>query len=186
MPGRSPAGAYSDFIDPIQEALNLIAVGRLSVSHRQGGIEVGVQENVAFNGNDPALLRSATAGPIFLTVSMRVEVARIDIPNAPFDCRLTGYWYEIRMPGDRELIAYHWTPEIGGNQRPFPHLHIGSVVASGGQVMPNQFNKLHIPTGLLPAAAIVRFAIEELGVSVRPGKTRNAALQRLSTLIGTK
>lgn len=49
--------------------------------------------------------------------------------------------------------------------------------------MPERFHKLHIPTGSISVEEIVRFAIEELAVEVRPGFDRATVPNELSRSI---
>lgn len=182
MPGRTPFEAYFDLIEPFQKALNLIAVGRLSLVREHRDIRIGTKESVSFNYGSPVPLRSRMAGPYFLEAGLHVEVTQVDVGREPFDCRLTGYSYAITTTGDREVLAFHWAPEMSGNQRSFPHMHVGSIVSQGSQILPDRFNKLHIPTGIIPIHSLVRFAIQELEVSVRPGIHTDTALRDLDRL----
>jgi hypothetical protein len=180
MPGRNPSEAYFELIDPIQKALNFIVVGRLSLGRDTRGIRPDTVEVVTLNDGDPAPLHSPLAGTLLLSASLRVIVHRVDVGPTSYHCQVVGYWYTLYTADEREVIAYHWTPDVRGNQRDFPHLHIGSVIAASGRVAGAAFNKFHIPTGVVPVAAFVRFAIEELGVGVRPGLDRRAALAQLN------
>lgn len=58
-------------------------------------------------------------------------------------------------------ISYHWHPK-GASRVTSPHLHLESVSASSRGTKP--IGELHLPTGQVSLAAIVRFLIEELGV----------------------
>jgi hypothetical protein len=182
MPGRTPFEAYFDLIDPFQKALNFIAVGRLSMVRERRDIRIGFEESVSFNYGSPVPLSSSTAGPFFLAAGLHVEVTQVDVGREPFDCRMTGYSYAITTTGDRDVLCFHWAPGMSGNQRSFPHLHIGSIVSRGSQVLPDRFNKLHIPTGIVPVSSLVRCAIQEFGVKVRSGVSTDAALQELERL----
>jgi hypothetical protein len=51
-------------------------------------------------------------------------------------------------------------------------------------VAEGRFHKLHNPTGILSSQQIIRFAIEELGVPVRPGLTGEGVLAELNRAIG--
>jgi hypothetical protein len=77
--------------------------------------------------------------------------------------RSRAYWYHIAERDGPELIAFHWHPGSHG-QVPYAHLHVeggpGNVAIS---------RKRHVPTGRVSLEAVVRFAIEELGVQpIRP------------------
>jgi hypothetical protein len=143
-------------------------------------LRIAAIENATLNNGDATPIRSTSLGPLFLTTGLRLRIVRIDLGNEPFDCQMRGYWYSIFAPAEKEIISFHWTPDVTGLERSFPHMHIGNVVSGGGSVLPDRFHKLHIPTEVVPAEAIVRFAIEELGVVVRSGLDRATVLQALS------
>lgn len=77
--------------------------------------------------------------------------------------RSAGYWYQFRERDGAEVIAFHWHP-TGRGQVPFAHLHLAG---RAGTI--NIDRRRHIPTGRVSLEAVVRFAIEELGV--RPLRT---------------
>ncbi len=72
--------------------------------------------------------------------------------------RSAGYWYQLRERNGAEVIACHWHP-TGHGQVPFAHLHL-----AGQADTVTIDRKRHVPTGRVSLEAVVRFAIEELGV----------------------
>jgi hypothetical protein len=182
MPGRTPTEAYFELIDPIQEALNHIIVGRLILGREFRGAHSQSPEVVILNNGDPALLKSSLAGDLYVTVGLRVKTSRIDLGRNAFDSHIVGYWYTLSSSDDRELIAFHWTPDAAPPQRPFPHVHMGSALTGRSHIAGGDLNKLHIPTGLITVAAFVRFLIEELEVRVRPNFDRQAVLTNLNRM----
>jgi hypothetical protein len=66
-----------------------------------------------------------------------------------------------RVDVGESAISYHWHP-IGASQVRTPHLHVRTRSDAGYGGMP--LDRLHLPTGSIPLAAIVRFLITELGV----------------------
>ena len=68
----------------------------------------------------------------------------------------------VRGLHERELLTFHWNRD----QRSVPrgHLHIGrGLLAQPTPIRPADFPKAHVPTGFVHFAAVVRFAITELG-----------------------
>ena len=67
--------------------------------------------------------------------------------------------YRVEIGGDE--VSYHWHP-TGSSRVITPHMHIVSAMrlASNGKPI----GELHLPTGMVSLAAIVKFLIEELGV----------------------
>lgn len=77
------------------------------------------------------------------------------------DVRVLNYFYHLYAGDENELIAFHWHP--GRKSQPdFPHLH---VTSRPGPVRIER--KHHVPTGYVSLQAVIRFAIEELGVRPR-------------------
>lgn len=74
-----------------------------------------------------------------------------------------GYIYQLHEADGREIIAFHWHP--GQLRQPdFAHLHVETHRRA-----PQVQRKHHIPTGQVSLEAVVRFAIQELGVQpLRP------------------
>jgi hypothetical protein len=81
-----------------------------------------------------------------------------------------AYTYGFTIAGERgeqELLTFHWN-RLGAlfGARPRGQLHIGpGLFATPTVVRPGDFHRAHVPTGELPFAAVVRFAIAELGVT---------------------
>lgn len=71
---------------------------------------------------------------------------------------VAGYWYLLRDEDGSEVAAFHWHPREGQKVR-FPHFHI-----TGGAPSAVVTRRSRVPTGHVSLAAVVRFAIAELGV----------------------
>lgn len=91
--------------------------------------------------------------------------------------RTAGYSYQFYDPDGSELIAWHWHPAKPELPR-FPHLH-ATIQAGGLQIE----RKHHVPTGFVSAAAVIRFAIVELGV--RPLRSDwDSVLEEAEQIVG--
>jgi hypothetical protein len=86
-------------------------------------------------------------------------------------------FYSLLTSDAIEILTFQWTPETT-NGKPFPHLHVGrAVVSDSTRILPDRFHKVHVPTGHVTLAAVIRLAIEEFGV--RPLTRRwRATLER--------
>lgn len=92
-----------------------------------------------------------------------------DTPRGPFDVQLVSYRYRILDPDEGELLAFHWHP-VGRSNVTFPHLHLTSRVrpiALGRGQEPVALAEMHIPTGPVRFAQVVRLLIAEFGVAPR-------------------
>jgi hypothetical protein len=76
--------------------------------------------------------------------------------------RTAGYAYQFRERNGDEVVRFEWHPLPG--LVPFPHLHVHGHDGRGRLT-----GRMHIPTGVVTLGAVVRFAIEELGV--RPSRS---------------
>lgn len=105
-----------------------------------------------------------------MTFSLRYdyEVFLVNDPVKTFQVRDTGYWYEIGDASGREIIAFHWHPASVSSMT-FPHLHLSSRL---GMLAINDassiaLGEMHIPTGFIEVADLVRLLIVEFGVEPR-------------------
>lgn len=83
--------------------------------------------------------------------------------------RAVGYRYRVLDLEGRELVAYHWHPE-GVSPVTYPHLHLSSRLAPipvgrGGE--PVALGEVHLPTGFVAFADVVRLLIVAFGVQPR-------------------
>jgi hypothetical protein len=88
---------------------------------------------------------------------------------AMFETALAGYAFEILEPDEREILAFHWHPD-GASPVRHPHLHLSGrmpEILLGRSRDAVSLSRVHIPTGILSFAAVVRMLIEEFGVEPR-------------------
>jgi hypothetical protein len=183
MLGRTPSEAYFQFIEPMQRALNFVTVGRLLLGRPYGKSGGESLVDTSFNNGELAPMSSRSTGKLFLRAACRARLRPEPNMDQPFRCDLAGYSYGFFDGEGQELLAFHWNSNATGAERTFPHLHIGAAIGRGSALLPGSLHKIHVPTGLVPVAALVRFAIEELDVNVRSGMSRKDVLTELSTLI---
>lgn len=112
----------------------------------------------------PADLRGSF--PLLLDVSQHFRVVTIDAPRS-IRIEIISYIYTI-MTSDRiELVSYQWHPH-GETGIDFPHVHIGPAMSRRDAVVrPGEAHKIHLPTGEVALADVLRLAITELGVEPR-------------------
>jgi hypothetical protein len=104
-------------------------------------------------------------GALRLSAGQRFWVAQHP-ETGQFNTTIMMYWYTLKNAAGSEILAWHWTPDVPDpSQRRWPHVHVGhAVLGGGGTYLPGSFGRLHVPTAIVPFAAVVRFTIEELGV----------------------
>jgi len=110
--------------------------------------------------DDPAPLRSDHHPRLALSVSHWYHVVQEEA-SGHWVTAVVGYEYRL-LSGARELLAYHWHP-FGRSPVTWPHLHVNASVES------INLDSVHLPTGLVALAAVIRCAITDLGVApLRP------------------
>ncbi len=80
---------------------------------------------------------------------------------------LVVYRYALLDRNRTELLTYHWHPGDDFFGPDHPHLHVSAALRPA---LPNgdravlPLDKLHLATGPVPLAAVVRMLVEEFGV----------------------
>lgn len=181
MPGRSPTQAFKNYIKPLRQALQCITDSRLTVAKRQT-IEVDTLYAVVLNDMDPVPIRGEI--PLGFTAGQTVSIITTEAsdPRGPYRASTARYFYEIATTEGQEILSFHWTPEEPGRGAiTFPHLHVGrALIANQTTIRPEDFHKVHIPTGRVSIEAVVRLLITEFGVTHRNPRWRQI-LQRSET-----
>jgi len=161
----------------MNQALNCIVGGRLSVSRPGRQLDLNTDISAYLNRGEPV----ERSGPhdLFLNVGHVFQINEAEGERGRYKTSTVAYWYQFETPDQREIISFHLNRRASGDERPYPHIHIGSAVAAASPVLPDRFNKLHIPTRRISIESVVRFAIQELKVEIMPGRTVKAVLDLL-------
>lgn len=184
MLGRTSIDAYRSFVEPIQDAFNTIAKGRIHLPSGSASVASGARLDLLMNNGIPLPLRSSVLGSISLQIAMRASIELVEFGPYHFQCITCGYWYSFVAENGQEVVAFHWTPNAQRNERSFPHMHIGRAISARSALSEDRVHKLHIPTGVLSSHHIVRFAIQELGVQIQSSKSQAAVIADLNRQIG--
>jgi len=105
-----------------------------------------------------ANLRRTEGGPhIPFRVMISVSTGSTGLRTSWLKASVVSYLFEI---GDN-TISYHWHP-TGPSNVTTPHAHVKSAAAPTPLSRP--IGELHLPTGVVSPASIIRFLIDELGV----------------------
>jgi hypothetical protein len=165
LTGRNAREAFGDFVAPLREALGCITHQRLTLPLRTS-LTVNASYAVTLGGMDPVRLGGAV--PVLLRFGQQVRIRSVDPndPRGPCEVHLTQYLYAFSTADDREVLAFHWTPEARERGAvTTPHLHIGPALTAGQTVIrPGDLHKVHVPTGLVSIEAVIRLALTEFGV----------------------
>ncbi len=78
------------------------------------------------------------------------------------------YQYRLLDRDERELIVYHWQPGDAYLGPDAPHLHVSASLSAQTSAIDRQtidLDKLHLATGRVSLASVVRMLITEFGVA---------------------
>lgn len=115
------------------------------------------------------LASTKTGRRVQLFVTEDYVVQSLETGRSAFEVLRAGYRHQIHEPDGRELLAFHWHPYSMSNARS-PHLHLSSRIPSfelGANANQVNLADMHIPTGVVTLADVVRLLITEFGVEPR-------------------
>lgn len=116
----------------------------------------------------PARLRAF--GPLHgSSLSVFVSIELNPRSRSLSDQRVTirGYLVAVLDRNGREVLAWHWQPGLEFAGPDHPHLHVSAAVGfpnALGESAKVDLDKLHLPTGPVSLADVVRMLVEEFGV----------------------
>lgn len=157
MPGRTPYGAFSAFVEPLANALSCVAVAKIQPSPK-GKTEQGPVHTLFLTGirNDGHV---RLGGPTRLEFQARIFYKIVEDDRdgyGPYKISTRGYDYAICTSDRVEILNFHWHPSAQSHETR-PHMHIGSTQLSSDSVLTN---KQHIRTGRITFESTIREAIE--------------------------
>jgi hypothetical protein len=111
-----------------------------------------------------------------LLLDVAIDVAfvetRADLRNRRWRVETRMYQYRLLDHNERELLVYHWQPGADFLGPDHPHLHVSaslSAQTSSIDLQTIDLDKLHLPTGRVSLASVVRMLITEFRVApLRP------------------
>ena len=144
------------FLEPFREVLACVTgEGFVARGARPGG-----PFQAAFQSGLAVLARRGGLPPILLRLFHRYFVVQVKGERNLWEIRTAEWIYDAADAEDTLIVAFHWHP-VGSGRVTWPHLH------AYGQHPSVELHKLHLPTGPLSIAAVVRFLIEDLDVLPR-------------------
>jgi hypothetical protein len=159
---RGSATAVQEFVDLLQRAVSCVTDSVLTVG---GGYHPSDTPHVLLlNNGDP--VRLAGESRLALSVIHHYWVVRDRDRPRRWAVSTAAYYYTLQDAEGREVLSYHWHPSAGVG---FPHMHIRAEA----QVGPKSLHKYHLPTNRVTLEAVLRLAITELGVTVRPQRAED-------------
>lgn len=170
MAARTPREAVEEFLEPFTRAALCLTPQPLLASGRRPSDDPYsfsfVPRNVPVRLGRPDGRRR-----VDLFIGHLYLVDEVDVrPDQRWRARSVGYAYDVLDRDGREILTYHWHPEVA--EPDFAHLHLSGRMASldlGAGDEPVALGDMHLPTDHVTFAAIARLLIVEFGVeSQRP------------------
>ncbi len=158
MTSRTPREAVKAFIEPVQLSLSCITDAVLN--HRSySNRDYPSKEPLVLTINNGNLTPLLVDEELLLSFRMFYRVVEDSSKRGAWKATITGYSYSLRDHDHKEILAYHWHPDIR-NSVGFPHMHLGA----GTGMTRQELFRAHLPTGHIALEDIVRLTIIEFGV----------------------
>ena len=130
-----------------------------------------VRYEIAFRGAT-ASLRAATGGPSGLALDplLHVDIVEAEPTGSHrlWRAALRMFQYRLLDHDERELLVYHWQPGSGFRGPDHPHLHVSASLSAQISAIDRQtidLDKVHLATGRVSLASVVRMLITEFRVA---------------------
>ena len=164
MTARQPEDAVDTLLAATKVSARLITRRPVIASGRRS---TGATIRVLFAPEgDPILLRSRASGRSFLFLMVLDNVITTSADQPRFTTLPTTYIYQVLDRDKNEILAYHCHP-LSRSTVTEPHLHLSDKVRPidlGRGLSPLPLADLHLATGPMTLAHIVRMLIEEFEV----------------------
>jgi hypothetical protein len=165
---RRPELAARQRIEALGSVTSCVTTRRLEFSPRPFAAE----EPISGRFLEPVSLRSPDGGPsgLFLAVStlfVSVPMEEVELPRR-WLARTQMYEYRLLDHDYTELLVYHWQPSERYAGPDEPHLHVSASLRAKVDAVTTRsiaLDKLHIATGQVSLATIIRMLITEFGIA---------------------
>lgn len=156
MPGRTPAAAVNDYLEPLSRAVSCVTNSVLDV--RGGYYQSHEPHTMILAGGESAKLPQSH---LAISVLGLYELVRYAGSGGPWEARTVGYYYALENEAGQEIIAYHWHPGSAiGSVPDYPHLHLGA----GSRISFRELQQAHVPTGYVSLADFLRLVISDFQI----------------------
>jgi hypothetical protein len=170
LDARRPEAAARLLIEPLGSAIGCVTNQRLTVSAGH----IAPHEVYAIRLADrPNALRSPEGGPSGLRLDLEQHFI-VDVHGEAtrpvWHATTRMYQYRLLDHFDRELLVYHWQPSPDYLGPDHSHLPVSASLTAQTSAVDRQsihLDKLHLATGRVSLASVVRMLITEFGIATR-------------------
>jgi hypothetical protein len=154
VPGRNPAEAVDEYIEPLQQSISCFTDGIL----RPSGYDPDVLLQVTFS--QPAVeLLTQTDELLYLSFVQTFSIIK-PLVLRRFKVRTRSYIYSLENEQRAEIFAYHWHPETTPEIK-YPHMHI---CQGAGEKIRQEIRNIHFRTDRIAFEEFCQLLIKEFAV----------------------
>ncbi len=154
MPGKNPAEAVREYIQPLQRSLSCLSKHVL----RPSGYDPDLLHVVTLSETSAAVLTGSNE-LLHFSFLQQFSVVR-SRTSSTYHIRTRSYFYSLEDRNNQEIIAFHWHPEETEDIT-FPHLHI---CAAAGHRIRQEILDIHFRTDRLAFEEFCQLMIAEFAV----------------------
>jgi hypothetical protein len=152
VPGKYPAEAIREYLEPLQQSLSCISPEVLRPSAYETDVILAVTIPRTF-----AELITKSGEVLRLSFIQTFSVGKSPFFRR-FKVTTQSYFYALENDAQHEIFAFHWHPE---SETKFPHLHIGH--GAGNQIRP-EIRNIHFQTARVAFEEFCQILLKEFGV----------------------
>jgi len=156
LPHPNPADAVDAFLHDLRRCL--ACVTRDGIVRNQDSAKPGQDHSVTLRSSSAPVKVEARRGGA-TKLALRVALLYRVAPHlTDWAVYIVSYHYGLLDVDEKEILVYHWHPQVQGFVT--PHLHVGP----GAKAERTELRKAHLPTGRVSLKDFVSLLIREFGV----------------------
>ncbi len=159
MPTNKGHHAIKNYLNELQKIVSCVASEVCYVYPNNSGRQV-----LAWSGTDPSdpqplMLKRKNNSKLFIDISQEIQQ-----PNARNDYLVStkSYMYSILDAEKKDLIGFHYHPELDDDPVMHPHIHV--YADADKRFADFNLHKRHIPSGRVALEDVIEWLIVELEV----------------------
>jgi hypothetical protein len=153
VPGRKPADAVREYLQPLQRSISCLTDKVV----RPSGYDTDRKYIATFSGTS-ARLRT-TSRDLYLSFLQSYSIHKMLLGN--YKVKTLSYMYAIENEFGHEIVAFHWHPESDVETVTFPHLHIG--YGAGDRIL-QSVRDSHFPSARVSFEEVCHLLIDHFDV----------------------
>lgn len=166
MSSRSEYAAVSRTAETLRQCLSCVTSQPFQLSERSKDSSLFT---FSFQPRGRVIRLTTPSNRLYFSVVYAIRAIQPHPDQNEFVGEVVGYEVTIGLSENTESLAYHWH-RAGVSRVRTPHLHVSSpIYVSGSEHQSLHLGKMHLPTGFVSIAAIVRLLIQDF--RVQPSRT---------------